>query len=730
VNDALGRPGFLAVTLYIPHKLKIAAYAADAPNSVLQLLNSMMNLYRQNYVNDSSRMIKNVRENISLFNNEVAKAKTVADDEYLEKASIKNNSFKIIRYKNEDSLKLYFDMPYQDEYFNHQEILFITTALNQTFKENAILNILPPQPSVYSIIVVNAGYSGTIFVINGEQRQVAENIRLSDRINIRARKPYCYDFAYPEDKTLAEILRENGLSKKEPTVRLELAFIPVRKVINITTRDENGNQLKATLTDHNDKLEIIDSMIWLKGDQMQTSHQILVKAEGYMSLEYTISPYPEDRASETESVTLTLSRKPEVVKPSTESVTPPPSSDIHIYVMDDNGALMNNVEIFAGNIFLGKPGLIERNKIKSSPLVLTFKIRGYEDVQKEIDVNKTSKIVTISKDELKEKHDELKSTQSQSQSQLQSSQPPQQPPQLLPPPQPPEKKNGIVDYIRRYIIWIVAVILLLVLAVFDCKMGLFDKTVKKTGQGKKVVIQLLNDTVIVKMNAAKDTITVKDSTALLKKGVRFSLNMDTIIFPKGDPAFCVSLTIKLSNKKYGGLKQYEDTTIVIEASDTKAIRKIYLRETDTVTKINNLIARLDSTSISFGDIKKIKELNKDKRLQNLKNFPVIDSIFTVLDGFKPQNKKTSTNTNANEKEREDEQYEEEYKNQFTLYSKKINSLKNRLSFKDKLADIGQGNNWLGGKLNGLKEKGNLKSGLKNDVTLEIIFGLKNEIIKK
>jgi hypothetical protein len=739
VNDELGRPGFLAVTIYIPHSVEVDSESPDAPaGDVLHLLNSMMNLYRQNYVNSNSRMIVSKKEDPSLFDEVIAKARTLACDDYCEKASPKNDSFKIIRYSNDDVLRRYFDLPYQDEYFNHQEIVFITAGLNQKFKEELILNFPPPQPPLYSIAIANAaGCSEILFSVNGEEKLSAENLRLSDKISVRARKPYCKEFVYPAGKndiTIAGIISENGLSKKNHLIRLNLAFVPVRKIIDFDVRDENGNPLKATIKYEGAKgerhevakgtAEILGTMLALEGEQMQKSHRILVEAEGYEPYEYVTPLYPEDRASEAESVPVRLKRKPQLATPATPA-TPATSGaetsgtlslpEITIWAVDENENLWD-VEIFTDNVLLGKSGYpVKRNKIKcDTPTIFTLKRKGYEDVeiQETIGTNDTFKFLRVEKGRWKEKLNPEASTASAS-----LSPPPptttttSDTPAVYPPPQPPEKKSSFADFLKRNIVWIVLVLVLSILALvlFFYKTGLFNKTGTDKRKEKQIVVLLLDGMDTVKINRTRgDSVTVKGSSK-----VRVSPNRDTVAFPTGDTVSSVTLKIHLSNKIYG-LPEYKDATTVISAKDS--ILKIYLQKTDTVMKIDSLKALLDSTTISY-KVFKILEKNKvDTNLDSVKleNFRIIDTIFTEFDKFNPERQK-SRKTNANEIIAENIILYNNYKKEFDEFYKKINPLKNKLSFKDKLKSFGENNtNYLVNRLNDLKDK-------KDDITLEMIF---------
>ncbi|MDR0384935.1 MAG: hypothetical protein LBH60_02520 [Prevotellaceae bacterium] len=689
VNDVAGRPGFLAVSLYIPHVVKIAPDNSGAPNDVLQLLNNMINLYRRNYVNTASRIISSVREDPSLFDGEIAKVRTVTDEDCLEKASVKNNSIKIIRYANNDDLKKYFDLPYQNEYFNHQKILFITAGLNQKFKEESILNFPPPQLSVYSITVITAGCSEILFSVNGETKDRAENLHLSDKINIHARKSGCQDFQYPDDKTVAEILRENGLSKKDCSIGLDITFRPAQKIIDFKVEDENGKPLKAVLEDRSGKLEIIDSMVAIEGEQMQETHQIHVEADGYMPVEYIVYPYEKEQISITLKKTVTKTVSATKTVPETGT---PFSSDITIYVVDDSRNFVSNIEIFEGNVLLGKQGCpIDSNKIKRNTTVnLTLKRKGYEDIHKQIEIKGESLIIQINKDEWKDiQPSQTQSTSSQTQSTPLQAQ--------LPPPQPLDNKTGFVDYITRNIIWIVSIILILALVVFVYKMKIFEPK-----YGKRVTILLLYGTDTVKINTEKnDTVKIQDELSLIKKGVRFSRNKDTVTFPKGKDISTIRVSISLSNKKWK-LKQYQDTTINISASDT--IRIIYLKETDTLTKIKNLIAKLDSTSISYGDIKQIKLL--DLKL-NDSTLNTIEDIFKKFEQFSPKLQRSNNNKEQNE-------YKSKYDKEFTDFYDKVNSLKDKLPFNAELLSFKDKKNYLINRLQELKK-------LEDKVTLELIF---------
>jgi hypothetical protein len=733
VNDALGRPGFLAVTLYIPHGLKIDPTNVNIPNDVLALLNNMVNMYRRNYVNSESRMINNVRENVSAFDNEVAKVRTISDDdEYIGKESAKSNSDKIIRYKSIDDLKKYFDMPYQDEYFKHHQILFITAELKQAFKEEMILNFPPPQPPTYRIVVTDSEGSNILvgFTVNGETRYEAENLRLFDRVNIFAQKLYYYDFSYPSDKTVAEIIRENGLTNKDRTIRLNLVFIPMQKVIEFTVHDKDGRQLDhAVIRDEACELEVIENKVTLKGSQLGKCHSILVEATEYKSFKKIIDQQdlPDDKLYDRIVVTLEKleTKQEKILLPSKQDILPEVktvSDTISIYVVVD-GDPVTNVEIYEGNILWGKTenGFINVDKSKLDKTVtLTIKTRKYDDVHKTVTINKEPYSIQLTKDDVKVKSQQSPTQQSQSQSPTQS-----QPQSST---QSPKERN-FKNFFNRYVVWIVAVVMLLALACFLYKLFLEKSSKQSENKHKTYVIRLIgNDNgkdTVVKMNAMRDTIIAEvngdtiNGNSNKNNSVHFSKNRDTITFDRNDTSLKVTVIIRLSNKKYGNMLQYKDTLAVISVSHKDSVQIIRLKENDTIIKINHLRAKLDSTSISYGDIKKIDKLISDKRIKfdstdtRKKSFYAIQEIFNKVDKFNPEPREGLTN--KDDRDLDNARIEDECNK---LYDK-IDQLKEGLPFNSKLQNLRKRGLYLYKKLSTLKDN---KGKLKEEVTLEDVFG--------
>jgi hypothetical protein len=143
-------------------------------------------------------------------------------------------------------------------------------------------------------------------------------------------------------------------------------------------------------------------------------------------------------------------------------------------------------------------------------------------------------------------------------------------------------------------------------------------------------------------------------------------------------------------------------------------------EIDTVEKINPLIAKLDSISISYRDIKALRNLNLQDDMK--RKVEIIDAIFTALDEFNP-NPKPKQDSYSPEiwAEKMDR-----YFKQFADFYAKINPLKNEF-FKDELKDLGRDKinketNWIIVRMDRLKPKGKLRE----NATLEDIFTKKKK----
>jgi hypothetical protein len=705
VNDALGRPGFLAVTLYIPHNEKLDPENTDAP-CVLHLLNSMMNLYRSNYVDDQSRMILPLIEDVSLFDDEIARVSTIPDHDYPGLSQTKNDSIKIVRYNTDDELKQYFDLPYQDVYFEHRQILFIPSALDRKFNDDLMLNIVPPQRPTYRIIVADAECT---FTVNGEKRNVAENLSPSDYINIYARKPYFYEFSFPNERKVSDILLENRLTTKENTIQLKLVFCPMQKIIAFDIHDKNDKTtLKATVSSKS--LETVDSKITIRGEQLKEKHSILIEADGYKTVATVVGPYSEDHADK-DVIAVPLEKLPET------SLTPPSTPElsaqndvlrVKIYVYVDH--ILKKSKIYEGEIYWGESEeLVNIAKTKLDKSVeLTFKIPEYSDIRKKVTINNEPIIcVYITKKDIEEqspKSEEIKD--------------PQQTRQTQPPPQPPEDdKNRFADYFNRNTVWIIAVVSILALVVFIYKIGIFDMLLSPKPEILQVVIQLQHGDSTIEINS-DNVIRIDNSSVLSEHGIIFSAYNDTIKFTN-DTTLKVPATIHLNHKKYGANIIQYDTSILISAKDS--VRIIQLRETDTVMKINNLIAKLDSISISYRDIKVLKELDlPDGDLK--RKIKIIDSIFFRLNVFNPDPKPKSENYKPEIWAEKEDRYYKQYQD---LYDK-INPLKNEF-FKDELKDLGRDKitkeaNWIIRRMDGLKPKEKLRE----NATLEDIFTKKKK----
>jgi hypothetical protein len=226
------------------------------------------------------------------------------------------------------------------------------------------------------------------------------------------------------------------------------------------------------------------------------------------------------------------------------------------------------------------------------------------------------------------------------------------------------------------------------------------------GQEKSICTIRFRGTDSVEIDAVNIRITVDP-----KPDTRWNLskNKDTIIFFKADTSLKIKVTAVPNIKKYN-LPQYGNTEFYISATDTVQI--IWLTETDIFITVKNLLAKLDSITISYKDIKEIKALESEKKIKfdniDKNKIQTIDTIFTELNTLvntvneinkidtvnnKPKNEEENSNNN-NSKEKINTLKKKMITDKYEEFYKKANPLKNRLPVKDKLKDLHSTNNKL------------------------------------
>lgn len=173
-NDS-GTGAFIAVTIYVPHKMKV--------KEIRKLLGEMMTCYFDEYMNPiSCSPLPGKYEDIALFQAILEQhAERVIDDRgrFRYKPSRQDDYPQIIAYTDIDDVDKYFDSPYRPEFFACQEVMFMADDLVKTPSKHGacffmtpkvISHVSDPEPETVLGVYADNKYSLTLFELNGEDR--------------------------------------------------------------------------------------------------------------------------------------------------------------------------------------------------------------------------------------------------------------------------------------------------------------------------------------------------------------------------------------------------------------------------------------------------------------------------------------------------------------------------------------------------------------------------------
>ena len=120
IYDWVGREGYFAISLFVPQG------KAMAPGKCLELLQELLRLYENNYIDERNK-IKNYKEDIALFTREIEKVGSlVPAPPPVVKGS--GNRYARVSYSGKADLERFLDSPSRQEYAAFKEIFFIDDA--------------------------------------------------------------------------------------------------------------------------------------------------------------------------------------------------------------------------------------------------------------------------------------------------------------------------------------------------------------------------------------------------------------------------------------------------------------------------------------------------------------------------------------------------------------------------------------------------------------------------
>lgn len=171
-NDS-GTGAFIAVTVYVPHKVKVTG--------IRTLLGEMMKCYFNEYMNPiSCAPLPGKYEDIDPFQAILEQhAESVVDDKsrFRHKPSRQDDYPQIIAYTDIDDVDKYFDSPYRPEFFACQEVMFMADDLVKTPSKHGasffmtpkvISHVSDPEPETILREYTDNDFNLTLFELNGE----------------------------------------------------------------------------------------------------------------------------------------------------------------------------------------------------------------------------------------------------------------------------------------------------------------------------------------------------------------------------------------------------------------------------------------------------------------------------------------------------------------------------------------------------------------------------------
>jgi hypothetical protein len=299
--------GEIGISIFVPNIKKLSG------GEVKQLLDELIHIYSTNYINDNQIIDPQNGFNWSLFTSAANfyDAK-LQPRESKESVAIGTQDAAYHYYKSNEELIKHFNKPFQEEYGNFKQILFIDNNLQGTANP---LNVLKnsgvevnPDLSKYKL-KGSINNETTITAFYNNQRNNVTNF-LSDKwkIRIEYKKEYHElllvedEFAELKNKYL-EIVGDNEVKVKYNVLETEAKKSPEAKTIHfIVQRKKDGEQIIGA--------EIqVDTQPWQKetsftfeGDELGKKHRISARKENFKG---HIDIVPKDNDN-TEPLTIKL----------------------------------------------------------------------------------------------------------------------------------------------------------------------------------------------------------------------------------------------------------------------------------------------------------------------------------------------------------------------------------------------------------------------------------------
>lgn len=298
--------GFIGFSLFLPADKELSGKGA----SIQSLLDEVSDLYKEHYIKSNNINCDKttlIQEDWSFISQITAKyqEQNNPNEEQIDSISHTNAGTEFpafIYYSSDKGLQKYFDTPFQEEYKNYQQVLFIKAELKDK-KENPLyilrnsgynltekIDLVNP---IYKIVI----NSQSLKSINDTSLSLFDKrIRIFNHLRLKWSKQYYSD-----------IMKEIVISEanNDPSVSIDHAkhiimiqepteWLPQTKTIKIEVVDYYKNPIKDAQIYTEDKTTIPNGVFTLEGENIGKSWRIYAK-HGELKGEGTIQPNSQDR---------------------------------------------------------------------------------------------------------------------------------------------------------------------------------------------------------------------------------------------------------------------------------------------------------------------------------------------------------------------------------------------------------------------------------------------------
>jgi len=191
IFDWVGREGYLALSVLVPHKLQLKEA------HTFRLLKDLVSAYETEYIDERHR-IKNQRENPDLFFKLINTERLQPMTHRETLSGNANNRYAYQPFRSEADLADYFDSPYRREFIGFKEVFFLPQSEPRLRpSENATKLDLPPKVISYTLDIAFQDEKGDKIQPDNWSAQVENkqyktltisDLNLNDQISIYAEK--------------------------------------------------------------------------------------------------------------------------------------------------------------------------------------------------------------------------------------------------------------------------------------------------------------------------------------------------------------------------------------------------------------------------------------------------------------------------------------------------------------------------------------------------------------